>query len=291
VVVNPTDWDATVELGRLHRDVSSGQVDRRFVVPRLDGRIYLPGDGTIEPGSLPSAEPQLTTAGPAGVVERDGNLVVRDGHGMAILIGREGTIESLCAGGQELLDSVAPVIVSDDKWRNFDTEDLQHEVSPDGTVMVTGKRTFGTQVLEFTHTMRLADGRLVLDYHWRARTPLQLRAFRQSVRFSPRLFGGKVMSTGTDPVPLPQAVADDPNLAKAVTSATLPIDDVQSITVRLPQAGHLVDDRYYNGPGYLLAFYPIAGEVLRDRQWSYSVEIVLNHGQSSRSESTNCRVD
>ena len=83
VVVNPTDWDASVELDQLHRDVSSGQVDRRFVVPRLDGRIYLPSDGPIQPGTLPPAEPQLTATGPAGVVERDGNLVLRDGHGMA----------------------------------------------------------------------------------------------------------------------------------------------------------------------------------------------------------------
>ena len=277
-MVNPTDWDATIELSGLHRDVSSGQVDRRFVVPRLDGRIYLPSNGPADPGTLPQAEPILTPTGAAGVVERGDSLVYRDGRGMAILIGPEGTIDSLCADRQELIDAVAPVIVTDDQWRNFDTADLHHEVSPDGSLTLTGKRTFGKQVLDFTQTMRLTDGRLVLDYRWRARTPLQLRAFRQSVRFSPRVFGGKVMRTGTDRVSLPQVTPDDPNLATAITSAILPFGDEQSITIHLPQPGQLIDDRSYNGPGYLLAFYPIAGEVAEGKEWSYTVEIVVDHG-------------
>lgn len=275
VVVNPTDWDATVEVDRLHCDVSSGQVDRRFVLPRLDGRIYLPSEGPAGPGTLLPPEPQLTTTGPAGVVERDGNLVLRDGRGTAILSGSDGTIKSLRSDGQELIDAVATVIVSDDRWRNFDTADLHHHISPDGSLTMTGKRSFGKQVLEFTQAMRLSDKRLVLDYRWRARTQLQLRAFRQCVRFSPRVFGGKVINTDTEHVFLPQAVADDANLASAITSATLPFGDRQSIMVRLPQAGHLIDDRYYDGPGYLLAFYPIAGQVAEGREWSYTVEIVL----------------
>ncbi|NQT17974.1 MAG: hypothetical protein HQ582_34805 [Planctomycetes bacterium] len=284
VVVNPTGWDASLELGQMHRDVSSGQIDRRFVVPRLDGRIYLPSDGPIQPSSLSPVEPRLTMTGPAGVVERDGNRVFRDGHGMAILIGPKGTIESLCSGEQELIDSIAPVIVTDDKWRNFDTENLQHQVGSDGSVTLTGQRTHGQQILEFTQTIRLIGGRLRLQYDWLARTPLQLRAFRQSVRFSPRVFGGRVMSTATDRVHLPQDPADDPNLAKGITSATLPIHDGQSITIDLPLAAHLIDDRYYNGSGYLLAFYPIAGEVAEGRQWSYTIEIAVGRATPSTND-------
>jgi len=276
VIVNPTVWDASIDLGRVHRDISSSQVDRRFVIPRLDGRIYLPCDGPSKPGTLPAPEPQLTTAGPAGMVERDGNLVLRDGHGTAILIGSDGTIESLCSGGQELIDAVATVIVADDRWRNFDTTRLQRKIGPDGSLTLTGLRSFEKQSLEFTQTMRLATGRLVLDYHLRARTPLELRAFRQCVRFSPRVFGGKTGGTGAEQVLLPQATPENPNLANAVNSATFPFADGKSITVRLPQAGQLIDDRYYNGPGYLLAFYPIAGKVAEGREWSYTVEIAID---------------
>ena len=43
-------------------------------------------------------------------------------------------------------------------WRNFDTEDLQHEVGPDGALTLTGKRTYEEQILEFTQTIRLTDG-------------------------------------------------------------------------------------------------------------------------------------
>ena len=275
-VVNPTQWDASIQFDGLHRDVSSGQVDRRFVVPRLDGRIYLPADGPIRPGTLSPAEPQLTAAGPAGVVQRDGNLVLRDGCGMAILIGRSGTIESLCCDGRELIDSVAPVIVTDGRWRNFDTEDLQHEVEPDGSLTLTGKRTYGQQILEFTQTLRLSGGRLQSEYHWRAKTPLQLKAFRQSVRFPPRVFGGTVLRSGENEVLLPKEMAESPDLANEITSATLPIGDSRSITIRLPQGAHLIDDRHYNGSGYLLAFYPIAGEIAKGREWSYKIEIVVD---------------
>ena len=221
--------------------------------------------------------------GPAGVVERDGNLVLRDGRGVAIMIGPLGTIESLCSGGRELIDSVAPVIVTDDKWRNFDTENLQHRVEMDGSVKLTGQRSYGQQILEFTQTIRLINGRLRVQYHWLAKTPIQLRAFRQSVRFSPRVFGGMVMNTGKDQICLPEDAADDPNLATGITTATLPIDDRESITVDLPQASQLIDDRYYNGSGYLLIFYPIAGEVAEGRRWSYTVEIAVNRSEAVRS--------
>jgi hypothetical protein len=83
------------------------------------------------------------------------------------------------------------------------------------------------------------------------------------------------MNTDQDPITLPRETADDPNLAKGITSAVLPIDDDESITVDLPQASHLIDDRYYHGPGYLLAFYPIAGKVAEGSEWSYTIEITL----------------
>ena len=75
----------------------------------------------------------------------------------------------------------------------------------------------------------------------------------------------------------------NPNLANGITSATLPIGDGKSLTIRLPQDGHLVDDRHYNGSGYLLAFYPIGGEIAEGREWSYSIEIVHNREQPERS--------
>ena len=112
---------------------------------------------------------------------------------------------------------------------------------------------------------------------------LILRAFRQSVRFSPRVFGGKVLRTDKDQIPLPQDTADDPNLGKGITSAALPIADGKSITVDLPRASHLIDDRYYNGPGYLLCFYPIAGEIAEGKEWSYAIEITVGQAEVTRS--------
>ena len=145
---------------------------------------------------------------------------------------------------------------------------------------MTGKRIHGQQILKFTQILRLAGGCLESEYRWRATTPLQLRAFRQSVRFSPRVFGGTVLRTGDDHVLLPNELAESPDLAKGIRSATLPIGDGRSITIRLPQAGHLVDDRHYNGSGYLLAFYPIAGEIADGKEWSYSIKIVLDHAET-----------
>jgi hypothetical protein len=89
--------------------------------------------------------------------------------------------------------------------------------------------------------------------------------------------------TDRDEVLLPKEVAESPDLAKGITVATLPIEDGGSITIRLPRAGHLIDDRHYNGSAYLLAFYPIGGEIPEGREWSYSVEIVHNREQPERS--------
>ncbi len=284
VVVNPTRWDARVEFDQMHRDVSSGQTDHQFVLPRLDGRIYLPSDGPVHPGNFPAIAPQLTSTGPAGVIERDGVLALRDGRSVGVLIDSDASIKSLCWNGRELIDSIAPVIVSDARWQNFSTKELRHQVGRDGSVTMTGQRTDGEQILEFTETIQLANARLEVDYHWRAETPLQLRAFRQSVRFSPREFGGKVLTAGDNGVHLPQTTPDDPNLAQSVTLATLPIADQHALTIRLPQTGHLIDDRYYHGAGYLLAFYPISGAVPQGQEWSYSIEITCDHAEAARSD-------
>lgn len=275
VVVNPTQWDASVEFDKLHRDASSDRVDRQFVVPRLDGRIFLPDDGPVRSSTLASVEPQLTAIGPAGVVQRDGTVVLRDGRGMAILIDDSGTIRSLRCDGIELIESIAPIIVTDDRWRNFDVEQLQHEVRPDGSLVLTGLRTHEQQTLEFTQTIRLSSGCLTSDYQWRAKTPLQVKAFRQSLRFSPRLFGGTVLRAGSEEIRLPELVAESPELARGITAARLPIGNDRSMTIRLPQATHLVDDRHYNGSSYLLAFYPIAGAIAAGREWSYTIEVAL----------------
>ncbi len=273
VIVNPTDWDVSVELEKSFRDVSSDRVARRFVIPRLDGRIYLLSHEPARPGTLSPVEPLLTATGPAGVVAREDTLVLRDGKGTAVLIGQSDSIESLCVRGQELIDLIAPVVVTDDRWRNFDTEGLQHDIGADGTLTLRGRRRYEQQTLEFTQKLRMAEGRLALEYHWRAATPLQLRAFRQSVRLMPRVFGGKMLYAGGREILLPAEVAKDPNLGNKIISATLPVADDASITIRLPQDAQLIDDRCYNGSGYLLAFYPIGGDILEGREWSYSIEI------------------
>jgi hypothetical protein len=196
------------------------------------------------------------------------------------LIGPSGNVLSFCVDGQELIDSIATVIVHDDRWQNFDTEDLRHEVGSDGSLTLRGKRTYKNQGLEFTQTVRLTDGRLESKYVWRANTPLALRAFRQNVRLPPRLFAGTKLRADDNQVLLPQEMADSPDLANGIHSATLPIGEHKSLTIRLPHSAHLVDDRHYNGSGYLLAFYPIAGGVEAGREWSYAIEILIDPADS-----------
>lgn len=272
VIVNPSSWDVSVELDRVHRDASSGRVDSRFVLPRRDGRIYLPSDESAAPGDWPEPEPLLTADGPAGVVGRQDALVVRDGDGLAILVNGFGEVESLSHNGIELIVGVRPVIVQDQRWRNFAFAEVQHEVNSSGELVFTGRRTDQGQAIGFRQTIRVDHGRLTIEYRWQAETPLKLHAFRQAIYLSPRTLGGRTIQSPQGPVALPKVVADPPNLAKELASVTLPSGDQTAITIRLPQPAILVDDRFYNGRGYLLALHSAAGSVDDGQEWSYTLE-------------------
>jgi hypothetical protein len=61
-----------------------------------------------------------------------------------------------------------------------------------------------------------------------------------------------------------------------ITSIELPIGDRSSLSIQLPRSGHRVDDRCSNGPGYLLAFYPVGGEIPAGREASCAVELEID---------------
>ncbi len=275
VIVNPTNWDVSVALKEDHRDVSSGGTGKQFVIPRQDGRIFVPIAATVATGKLDESTPLLTWEGPRAVVERDGTIVLRDGNGVAALLNQSGSVESFCLGGQELVSEIRSVIVHDSRWKDFAVEDCRHAVAADGTLVFKGTRSFDQQRLAFTETVRLAGGKLTVDYQWTAQTPLELQTFRQAVLLPPRLFGGASLRWNDGVVTLPKSVPDKPNLASKITNATLPITAERALTIRMSQSAQLLDDRFYRGSGYLLAFYPIAGKIAAGKTWSYSIEVAV----------------
>ena len=189
VVVNPTQWDVPVNLNSSHRDASSGRVDKQFVLPRQDGRIYLPSDAASTPGERLEPEIQFSWQGPAGIVERDGHFVVRDGGGLATLLDGNGRILSICQNGRELVVGMRPVIVADKKWRDFPASDMQH-TTDHGDLVFTGKRVDGKQTLAFEETVSMQRDRIVVRYAWQAVTGLQIEAFRQAIYLPDRQFAG-----------------------------------------------------------------------------------------------------
>ena len=272
VVVNPAVWDVLVELPQRCRDVSSNRVDTAFVLPALDGRIFLPTDQPQRPGDWTEPQPPLTRDGPPGVVER-GDIVLRWGRGCAARFQPEGDLTSLWQGGADLIARLHPTIVTDDRWQDFAVEAVSHTLGPGSQITFTGRRSYDGQALAFTERVRPDGESLVIEYSWRALTPLHLRAFRQAIRLPVGTFGGgTVLHRGTA-LALPADKGDESELARDLQEVTFRGLAGAALRITLPHRGHLLDDRHYGASGYLLSFYPVAGDIAAGAEWSYQVRL------------------
>lgn len=272
VIVNPTNWDTIVRFDDMQQDISSRQIDREFVVPRLDGRVFLPTDRQRDPGEFSAPQPRLTMSGPSGVLERDGLTLLRDGRGMAVMVGSDGTLVGLGVNGEDLIEKMSVTIVSDDRWRNFAAGDVRRSHSSAESILLEGQRVEDDHSLAFTQEIRLADNHLTADYSWRAESSMQLRSFRHAIRFSAAKLGGRTLETDQGKVHLPLDTPAKPNLAHGIKTLQVPGAHGSSLSIQLPQPAMLIDDRCYNGSGYLLMFHPVANEIAQGHTWEYRIK-------------------
>lgn len=272
VVVNPTEWDVRVHVEGRREDVSSRRVAADFVVPAMDGRIFLPTEKPARAGDLPDPESPLTREGPPGIFGRGEHAVARWGDGFAAAFDAAGNVTRISAPGSVLITGIRPVIVADERWENFGASSVACRAESLQRLVVTGRRTRGDQALTYEETISLDGDSLVLEYRWRALTALTLHDFRQALAFPASTFAKGTARAGTRRAALPEAPASSLSL-RGLRALTLTAPGGASVRVETSEDGTFWDDRIWHGPGYLLGLTPVRGAIEAGREWTYRIVV------------------
>ena len=279
VVVNPTLFDAPLQLRERHREASSGKVDREFVIPARDGRLLLPTAEPVGAGMLPDPEPLFTLRGPEPVVERDGMVLLRPGasaagRDCAALLDEQGKLLEVTDGTRSVLEQLRPVIVSDDRWRDFAYAQCTHQVAADGSVVFTGRRAEGEAALSFREGVRQEGAGLEVRYAWEALGDVHVGTWRQQLDFPVSVYGGGRFETGDGAAgDLPRERAPRPQLAGPFRRLVLTPADGPGVTVELSGDAFLVDERHYGVPAFRLGYYGANGDLRAGQRWEYRLRV------------------
>jgi len=279
VIVNGTQYDVVVELPSNCRDVSTGRVGTRFTLPLFDGRVYLPTDDASTLAD--DVAPTITRTPPerTRVVTLDGGLVaVRTPDGLEVRVEPTGVPRNILWKGRTLLTGGWPVAASS-PWTPFRTESAEQSerptLSPDGkaTLSYRGTLAEGDHKVEFTETCDVGpDGRLSISFDFTALTDLDLRMWRHYLAFPVAQFAGAEAEAGGKRVILPAEIGDDSELLPSSPSLVVRTADTEvAVNASLPLS--LVDHRKWGMNEYLLAGYPVAGEVKQGTEWRVRIEV------------------
>ncbi|MFQ6130524.1 MAG: putative glycoside hydrolase [Armatimonadota bacterium] len=275
VIVNPTLFDATVRFAGRHADASSGKVNTEFVVPAMDGRILLPTEAPVAEGTIPDPDPLFTLSGPERTVKRDGHILCRLQGAAAIFDGR-GQLLRLTDGTHTLVEGLRPFIVSDDRWRDFGYEDVADEVSPDGRLVFTGRRTEDGAALVYREEVSVAGRSLTITYDWEALTDVHVHMWRQQLDFPVTAYGGGRFSADEADGELPAKRSQQPQLAGAIRRIRLAPAAGPPLTVEVSGEASLVDERHYGVEAYRLGHYPAQGDLKAGGKWRVTIRLRLN---------------
>jgi len=279
VIVNGTQYDAVVDLPRNCRDVSTGRVGNRFTLSLFDGRIYLPTDGPPTAGE--DVAPTITLAPPerTRLTTLDGGLVaVQTPAGLEVRLETTGAPRNILWRGRTLLTGGWPVAASP-PWTPFRAESAQQPappaVSADGKARLSYRGTLveGDRRVDFTESCEVGpEGRFSIAFDCTAMTDLDLRMWRHYFAFPVAQYAGAEAEADGKRVVLPPALGDNPELLPASSSLVVRTADTEvTISASLPMG--LVDHRKWGMNEYLLAGYPVSGEVKQGTRWRVDLEV------------------
>jgi hypothetical protein len=271
VVVNGTQYDAVLALPANHRDLSSRRVARRFTVPMLDGRILLPTTDGASGGSDPA--PRVTAEPPRTLRAADlgeGLWAVQTPGGLDLRIAPGGMLrnilwrgKTLCAGGWPSATDAHRAAFQPAKARppQVDTRDGRAEFKFQGTL------TAGQQKVDYTERLAVAaDDSFTLQFHFTARTDLALGLWRHYWAFPVDQYSGAVARNARGQVTLPATLGEanllpgDRKFHLQGPAATVQVESSVNLS--------LVDHRKWNTQEYLLAGYPVRGDVKAGTEWT-----------------------
>lgn len=272
-VCNPTMFDAVVTFKRYYEDAATGKVATSFVVPAEDGRVLAEARGPAKEGRTPDPSPLFHWQGPEPLVERDGKILMRFERGAAVFNER-GVITTLTRGPQPVVRKIGPVIVKDNRWKDFDTVGVSHEFK-DGRLVFKGERVDGDMRTAFVETITAENDALVIKWDFRALTPVHFHAFRLAADLPVELFAeGRAKVPGRT-LSLPRNVVQG-TIVRQWNSARFVSKDASCIVeASLSDTANLHDERNWGVQAYRITCHPIGGDVPVGKEWSFEMRLRL----------------
>ncbi|HJN18176.1 MAG TPA: putative glycoside hydrolase [Armatimonadota bacterium] len=274
VVTNGASYDAVVELPAKRRDMSTGRVGTTFTIPMFDGRIFLPTDEA--PTAGPDIEPRLTAGPPDAlrvVTLEDGITVVQAPDGLELRFTSTGELRNILLNRQMIMTGGWPVVAAP-PMRHFAVEDSAEPLvsTTDQRVELTfaGDLVEGDQRVRFTETCSIEPhNRFTLRFDYEAVTDANFRLFRHYFFLPVHRYAGAAVTDGEASRQLPREVEKDTLLAGAQQLEITTGEHAVIIDSSVPMS--LVDHRQWGSEDYLLAGYPVSGEVKRGATWSVEI--------------------
>ncbi len=276
VLVNGSVYDVLVTLPRKSRDVSSGRVGTRFMIPSFDGRIFVPSAAPVTPG--PPARPHLTRTPPktpqALRIAPD-LFLARSPGGLELRFRRTGEITHILLNGRRVMTGGRPVIAAP-PWRLYQAESVGEPrisaTADSATLVFGGRLRLGAKRIEYVETVTVKNGnRFTLRYDFKVRNDLDIRLWRHYFAFPVAKFAGGVAEAGGKRITLPAALGRATLLpdARRVTVSNSRV----RITIDSSVPLGLSDHRKWERPEYLLAGYPLSGRVTAGRKLAVEMRV------------------
>lgn len=274
VLTNGTHYDAVVELGGNRRDMSTGRVGSSFTVPMFDGRIFLPTDEPPTPDD--DVPPRITATTPttlrAATLE-GGVVVVQTPAGLELRFEPSGELRNILLNGRTVLNGGWPTVAAP-PMAHFRVADGSADKPLVGETEVrlsfSGKLVEEGQEIRYTEKCAVRpDNQFTLRFEYEALTDLDLRMLRHYYFLPVRIYAGATATDGDKTVTLPEEPVKDALFSAASHIEVEARDAMVVIDSSLPLS--LVDHRQWGTEDYLLAGYPVGGEVKQGTTWSVEI--------------------
>jgi len=278
VITNGTVYDAAVELPTRCRDVSTGRIGTRFTIPRFDGRILLPATEAATPGE--DVAPRLTRTPPATpqALRLDHtSLVARTPGGIELWFDTSGETRHIRCGGQALMTGGWPGIYNHPMNRYEPREVAEPELTNDGNtarLVFRGTLTSDAQRVGYTAACTVGPGpRFGWRYDFTLDTDLNLRMWRHFLAFPVRHYAEATAAAAGRSVVLPTDLGEA-SLLPASQQVVIETESRRlTISSTVPLA--LVDHRKWGTNEYLLAGYPLRGEVRAGTELAVELSVTV----------------
>lgn len=278
VVVNGSAYDVAVRLPGNHRDVSSGRVAQEFTVRMLDGRILVP---TAEaPSGAEDLPPRITAIPPKTVraAELENGLrAVQTPGGLDLRLTAQGELQSilwhgkpLCHGGWPSVQNAERKGITVEKW------DPPAILTAGGKEVLTfkGRLRLGDASIAYQETLEAGPGdNFALNFQFTAKDEFQAKLWRHYFFFPVPEYRGADVHSSRGSAKLPNALGAGEILPgdRTITIQT----GKREIAIEGSVPMSLVDHRKWGTEEYLLAAYPIRGEVKAGAAWSFQVRMAV----------------